>query len=229
MREPEDTELDPEMIAPIDRSRPATSPPKTSPIAAQTAKQSDPDADSRAERQMMYDEYQTGSASESRHSSAVRQARQLCVQLASGSRRCCPSPSGLNERLRPRDEGPGRHHRRLESTKDRRSSSPVACPELLKSLFELEVRRSPTAASRSARRPRARLPFEIASSPTPTGVDPVGPASAPEARGCGWSSPGCAREDRIIPTTTTRSLRRQKPLTAQRGEGDSRREERQRR
>ena len=183
MREPEDPELDPEMIAPYEdqiETRDVT-PEDFGRIAAQTAKQVILQRIREAERQMMYDEYQdrvgeliTGIIQQS-------DKRYTLVQLRERVEALLPkSEQVYNERYD--------HGMRVkavitdvsDSTKGPAIVVSRRSPELIKSLFELEV---PEIADKLveivgvAREPGYRSKIAVVSHAD--GVDPVGACVGP--------------------------------------------------
>ena len=183
MREPEDPELDPEMIAPYEdqiTTRDVT-PEDFGRIAAQTAKQVILQRIREAERQMMYDEYQdrvgeliTGIIQQS-------DKRYTLVQLRERVEALLPkSEQVYNERYD--------HGMRVkavitdvsDSTKGPAIVVSRRSPELIKSLFELEV---PEIADKLveivgvAREPGYRSKIAVVSHAD--GVDPVGACVGP--------------------------------------------------
>jgi len=183
MREPEDPELDPEMIAPYEdqiTTRDVT-PDDFGRIAAQTAKQVVLQRIREAERQMMYDEYQdrvgeliTGIIQQS-------DKRYTLVQLRERVEALLPkSEQVYNERYD--------HGMRIkavitdvsDSTKGPAIVVSRRSPELIKSLFELEV---PEIADKLveivgvAREPGYRSKIAVVSHAD--GVDPVGACVGP--------------------------------------------------
>ena len=183
MREPEDPELDPEMIAPYEdqiATRDVT-PEDFGRIAAQTAKQVILQRIREAERQMMYDEYQdrvgeliTGIIQQS-------DKRYTLVQLRERVEALLPkSEQVYNERYD--------HGMRVkavitdvsDSTKGPAIVVSRRSPELIKSLFELEV---PEIADKLveivgvAREPGYRSKIAVVSHAD--GVDPVGACVGP--------------------------------------------------
>ena len=183
LREPEDPELDPEMIAPYEDqiSTSDVTPEDFGRIAAQTAKQVILQRIREAERQMMYDEYQdrvgeliTGIIQQS-------DKRYTLVQLRERVEALLPkSEQVYNERYD--------HGMRVkavitdvsDSTKGPAIVVSRRSPELIKSLFELEV---PEIADKLveivgvAREPGYRSKIAVVSHAE--GVDPVGACVGP--------------------------------------------------
>ena len=180
LKEPEDPELDPEMIAPYEdqiETRDVT-PEDFGRIAAQTAKQVILQRIREAERQMMYDEYQdrvgeliTGIIQQS-------DKRYTLVQLRERVEALLPkSEQVYNERY---DHGMRVITDVSDSTKGPAIVVSRRSPELIKSLFELEV---PEIADRLveitgvAREPGYRSKIAVVSHAD--GVDPVGACVGP--------------------------------------------------
>ena len=209
LRELEEPELDPEMIAPYeDQIRPRdVTPEDFGRIAAQTAKQVILQRIREAERQMMYDEYQdrvgeliTGIIQQS-------DKRYTLVQLRERVEALLPkSEQVYNERYD--------HGMRVKAVITDVSDStkgPSYCrlsPQSRADQEPLRVggpRRSPTDWSRSSASPASPATAgRSRSSPTPTGSTRSAPASARAAHACGWWSRSCAaRRSTSFPTTTS--------------------------
>ena len=164
MREPEEPELDPAVLAPYEdqiKSRDVT-PDDFGRIAAQTAKQVILQRVREAERQMMFDEYQdrvgelvTGIIQQSDNRYTLVQLRERVEALLPRVR------AGLERALRPRHARQGGHHRRLgrgQGPVDRRlAPQPRADQGALRARGARD-RRRPRRDRR--RRSRARLPLE---------------------------------------------------------------------
>ena len=229
MREPEDPELDPEMIAPYEdqiETKDVT-PEDFGRIAAQTAKQVILQRIREAERQMMYDEYQdrvgeliTGIIQQS-------DKRYTLVQLRERVEALLPkSEQVYNERYD--------HGMRVkavitdvsDSTKGPAIVVSRRSPELIKSLFELEVSGDRRQAGRDRRRrPRARLPLEDRRR-LPRRRGRPGRRLRRPARlaGADGRLRAARREDRHhSPQRRARPLRRQSALAGPRARGDRRR------
>ena len=208
LREPEDPELDPEMLRPYEdqiQSRDVT-PDDFGRIAAQTAKQVILQRIREAERQMMYDEYQdrvgeliTGIIQQSDNRYTLVQLRERVEALLPRSEQV------WNERY---DHGMRVKAVITDVSAEGKGPSIVVSrrnPELIKELFELEV---PEIADGLveivgvAREPGYRSKIAVISHAD--GVDPVGACVGPRGPACAWSSPSCEAR-RSTSSRTTRS------------------------